>query len=206
MKIITVSREFGSGGREVGKRLADILGFRYYDKEIITAVAEKSNFDENYVETVLEKGIPRSFPITFARTFSFTDSAQENYTKLLLTQQQIIKDIAKKGEDFVIVGRASDVILEEYNPLNLFVYADKQSKIERCKKRAPDGEKLTDKELARQIKQVDLGRAVNRQLLADDHWGEKESYHLCVNTTGMDIKTLTDAVAEFAKAWFKTKN
>lgn len=202
MKIITISREFGSGGREVGKRLADLLGFRYYDKEIITAVAEKSNFDETYVETVLEKSFPKSFPLTFARTFSFTDSAQENYTKLLLTQQQIIKDIAKKGEDFVIVGRASDVILEEYQPLNLFVYADKQSKIERCKKRAPDGEKLTDKELARQIKQVDLGRAVNRQLLADDRWGEKESYHLCINTTDANIKTLTDAVAQFAKAWF----
>lgn len=205
MKIITISREFGSGGREIGKRLADLLGFRYYDKEIITAVAEKSNFDESYVETILEKSFPKSFPLTFARTFSFTDSAQENYTKLLLTQQQIIKDIAKKGEDFIIVGRASDVILEEYNPLNLFVYADKKSKIERCKKRAPDGEKLTDKELARQIKQVDLGRAVNRQLLADDRWGEKESYHLCINTTGMDIKPLTSAVAQFAKTWFEAR-
>lgn len=203
MKIITISREFGSGGREIGKRLSDLLGFNYYDKEIITAVAEKSKLCEGYVESVLEKGLPRAFTVTFGRTFSFTDSTQENYTKLLLAQQQIIKEIAEKGEDFIIVGRAADVILDEYKPLNLFIYADKQSKIERCKKRAPEDEKLTDKELARKIKQVDLGRAVNRQLLADDGWGEKESYHLCINTTGMNIKSLTPAVAEFAKAWFE---
>ena len=203
MKIITISREFGSGGREVGKRLADALGFAYYDREIITAVAQKSSFDEEYVEKTLERGIPRTFSISFGRTFSFPDVAQQNYTKLLVAQQQFIEDIAKKGEDFVIVGRAADVILKDYNPLNLFVYAEMDSKIKRCKGRAEKGEKMSEREYARKIKQVDLGRAVNRQLLADGGWGDKESYHLCINTTDAEIKKLIDPIAAFARAWFE---
>lgn len=203
MKIITISREFGSGGREVGKRLADALGFQYYDREIITAVAQKSSFDEEYVEKTLERGIPRTFSISFGRTFSFPDVAQQNYTKLLVAQQQFIEDIAKKGEDFVIVGRAADVILKDYNPLNLFVYAEMDSKIKRCKGRAEKGEKMSEREYARKIKQVDLGRAVNRQLLADGGWGDKESYHLCINTTDAEIKKLIDPIAAFARAWFE---
>ena len=203
MKIITISREFGSGGREVGKRLADALGFQYYDREIITAVAQKSSFDEEYVEKTLERGIPRTFSISFGRTFSFPDVAQQNYTKLLVAQQQFIEDIAKKGEDFVILGRAADVILKDYNPLNLFVYAEMDSKIKRCKGRAEKGEKMSEREYARKIKQVDLGRAVNRQLLADGGWGDKESYHLCINTTDAEIKKLIDPIAAFARAWFE---
>lgn len=203
MKIITISREFGSGGREVGKRLADALGFQYYDREIITAVAQKNSFDEEYVERTLERGLPKAFSISFGRTFSFPDVAQQNYTKMLVAQQQFITEIAKKGEDFVIVGRAADVILQEYKPLNLFVYAEMDSKIKRCRGRAEAGEKMTDREYARKIKQVDLGRAVNRQLLADGGWGDKESYHLCINTTDADIKKLIEPVAAFARAWFE---
>ncbi|MGN0467751.1 MAG: AAA family ATPase [Acutalibacteraceae bacterium] len=203
MRIITISREFGSGGREVGKRLSDALGFEYYDREIISAVAQRSCLDEEYVDKLLERGIPKSFPITFGRTFSFPDSTQQNFTKLLIAQQQFISDIAKENKDFVIVGRAADVILKEYNPLNLFIYADMNAKVTRCRERASEDEKnLTDREFARRIKQVDLGRAVNRQLLADDGWGEKESYHLCINTTGVDIKKLIPALASFAESWF----
>ena len=66
MKIITVSREFGSGGREVGKRLADILGYDYFDREILTELASKINMDEAYIETTLNSGILRSIPINFS--------------------------------------------------------------------------------------------------------------------------------------------
>lgn len=203
MKIITISREFGSGGREIGKRLADALGFQYYDREIISAVAQKSSLNEDYVEKTMEKGLPRSFPLSFGRTFSFPDVAQQNYSKMLILQQQYITGLAEKGEDFVIVGRGADVILEEYKPLNLFVYAEMDSKIKRCRERAESGEKMSDREYARKIKQVDLGRAVNRQIIADGGWGDKESYHLCINTTDADIKKLIDPIAAFAKAWFE---
>lgn len=202
MKIITISREFGSGGREVGKRLADELGIAYYDKEIITAVAKNSELDEGYVERILEQDTPRSFPLSFGHSFAFVDFSQQNYTKALVAQQSFIIQLARKGEDFVIVGRSADVILNEYSPLNIFVHADMDSKIDRCIDRAPDDEELTRREYERRIKQIDSARARHRSLLADTPWGKKESYHLCVNTTGKEIKKLVPGIAAYAKAWF----
>lgn len=203
MKIITVSREFGSGGRELGKRLADELGFAYYDREILTAIAESSQLHEEYVETVLEQGTFAHFPITYGHTFSYPSVLQQNATKILVAQENIIKELGAKGEDCIIVGRSADVILAQYQPLNLFVYADKESKMRRCRERTPEGEQLTDRELERKIKQVDKSRAQYRQLLSASKWGHKESYHLCINTTGMSIKKMTPWIAEYARHWFE---
>lgn len=202
MKIITISREFGSGGREVGKRLADELKIAYYDKEIITAVAKNSELDEGYVERILEQDAPRSFPLSFGHSFAFVDFSQQNYTKALVAQQSFIIQLARKGEDFIIVGRSADVILNEYSPLNIFVHADMDSKIDRCIDRAPEDEELTRREYEKRIKQIDSARARHRSLLADTPWGKKESYHLCVNTTGKEIKNLVPGIAAYAKAWF----
>lgn len=202
-KIITISREFGSGGRELGKRLADELGFDYYDREILEQVAKESELDEAYAEKVLDGSFSLGFPVTFGRTFLYTDILQQDATKLLVAEEKIIRSLAKKGKDMVIVGRGADIILRDYKPLNLFVYADIDSKIARCRWRAPKNEALTDKELARKIKQVDTGRARQRKLLTDKDWGEKESYHLCINTTGTNIKSLVSCVAEFAKCYFR---
>lgn len=202
MRIITVSREFASGGREIGKRLADELGFDYYDREILTAVAEKSELDVDYVEELLERGLPKIFPLTFGRTFSYPDSASQNFTRILLAQQQIINDIAKKGRDFVIVGRSADVILSEYKTFNIFVYADMESKLRRCREREPDDRKLSDRELIRMIKKIDAGRVTNREFVGNGGWGEKENYDLCLNTTNVDIKRIIPPLASYALDFF----
>lgn len=202
-KIITISREFGSGGRELGKRLADELGFDYYDREILEQVAKESELDEAYAEKILDGSFSLSFPVTFGRTFLYTDVLQQDIIKLLITEEKIIRSLAKSGKDMVIVGRSADIILRDYKPLNIFVYADTESKIARCRWRAPKNEELTDKELAKKIKQVDAGRAKQRRLITDKDWGKKESYHLCINTTGSDIKGLVSCLAEFVKVYFK---
>lgn len=202
-KIVTVSREFGSGGREVGKRLADELGFEYYDREIIEQVAKESQLDEAYVEKVLNGNFSIIFPVTFGRTFIYTDVLQQNVTNLLVAEQRIIKSLAEQDKDMVIVGRSADVLLNKFKPLNIFVYADMDSKVKRCRERAPEEEQLTDKELIRKIKQVDSGRKKQRQIITDSDWGEKESYHLCLNTTGMNIKSLIPPLAEFVKSYFE---
>lgn len=201
-RIITVSREFGSGGREIGKRLADELGFEYYDREIIEQVAKESNLDPAYVENALNGNFALSFPVTFGRTFFYSDTIQQNITDLLVAEQNIIKSLAESGKDMIIVGRSADVLLKKYNPLNIFVYADMESKIKRCRWRAPINEQYTDKELAKKIKQVDAGRARQRRFLTDSEWGVKESYHLCINTTGINIKNLIPPLAEFIKNYF----
>lgn len=201
-RIITISREFGSGGREVGKRLADELGFEYYDREIIEQVAKESQLNEAYVENMLNGNFSISMPVTFGRTFVYNDVVQQNLTNLLVAEQKIIKALAESGKDMVIVGRSADVLLKDYKPLNIFVYASMESKIKRCRWRAPRNEELTDKELAKKIKQVDAGRKRQRKFITDNDWGEKESYHLCLNTTDVTIKNLITPLAAFAKSYF----
>lgn len=204
MNILTISREFGSGGRELGKRIADILGYSYYDREIITAIAEKHNYDENYVESMLESRFPFSMPITYGRTFSYTDATGQQAIQLLSTQYKLLREFASKG-NCVIVGRSANIILEDFDPLNIFVFADMDSKIKRCRERAPDNEKLSDFEMKRKIKQIDTSRAKHQKFLSEQKWGNKEGYHLCVNTSGLDIKALSPVIAEFAKGYFEKR-
>lgn len=204
MSVITVSREFGSGGREIGKRLADALGFAYYDREIVTGIAEKTRMDEKYVANALEGGMFRSIPVHFGRTFSYSGSLMTNTANLFVEQHKLIRELAEKG-DCVIVGRAADAILEDRKPFNLFVYADLESRLKRCQERAPEGETMNERELLRQIKKIDSDRARYHELFSDTRWGRKESYHLCVNTTGCEIKSMVPAVAQYAKMWLNIR-
>ena len=93
MKIVTISREFGSGGRELGKRLADLLGFNYYDREIITAIAEAQGMDEGYVEKALEDHAWQHIPLTYGRSFSTGAMLQSTQTSLLIEQKRVLDGI-----------------------------------------------------------------------------------------------------------------
>jgi cytidylate kinase len=203
MRIITVSREFGSGGREVGKRLADALGIAYLDREIVTAISDKCSLDEDFVERNIESGLLKMYPpLTFSRTFTHMPFLVSGTADLLAQQHKVIKELATRG-DCVIVGRGADEILREYRPFKIFVYADMPAKLERCRKRAAEDEKLSDRELERSIKQIDKARADNHNLLSPFKWGDKIGYHLCVNTTGVEIKDVVPPIAAYAKAWLK---
>ena len=203
MKIITVSREFASGGRELGKRLADILGFDYYDREIITAIAQNKGLQEKYVENMLDNHGWRAFPLTFSSSMMGVSAVSSISAGLLIEQKNVIEQIASLGKDFIIVGRSADVILREYKPLNIFVCADMDSKIKRCLDRTSEEEQLTEKEAAKKIKIIDKNRARTREIISGSKWGERGTYHLTVNTTGWNIKDLSYATADFAKAWFE---
>ena len=202
MKIITVSREFGSGGRELGKRLADILKFDYYDSEIVTTLSKKSGLDKKYIEDTLNDHGWQNIPITFRSTFN-SAYMQSNKINLLIEQKKVIEEIASLGKDFVFVGRNADVILQKYSPFNIFVCADATSKLNRCINRAPEGENLTEKQLLRKMKQIDASRRNTLQIISGSEWGNPANYNLTVNTTGWQIKQLADSVACFAKNWFE---
>lgn len=202
MRIITVSREFGSGGREIGKRIADILGTDYYDSEIISAVARNKNLDEHYVENILNNHGWNDFALNFCSTISSAHCMHTDRIDLLVEQTNVIERIAELGEDFVIVGRNADIILEKYHPFNIFVCADTKAKLERCRSRAPAGEDLSDKELLKKMKEIDKSRLRSRELISGTSWGSHDSYHMIVNTSDWDIRELAPAVAEFANKWF----
>lgn len=198
MKIITVSREFGSGGREVGKRLADEMGIAYYDKEILTAISEKIKMDADYIQKKLESGFSHTIPLTFGRTINSIGQRMD-VVNMMIEQQKVIKGIAEKGEDFVIVGRNADIILKNYHPFNIFVYADIKSRIERSMGRN-EAENLSEKELVKYIKQIDSNRRKSRELISNTKWGEKSNYDLCINTSDVTIKTIIPCIADYIKA------
>lgn len=202
MRMITISREFGSGGRELGKRLADILGFDYYDSEIISAVAQNSGLDVHYVENELTNHGWQSFPISFRSTIHSSGYRQSSKVELLLKQKKVIEEIASLGKDCVIVGRNADVILKEHQPFNIFVCADTPAKVRRCMERAPEGENLSEKELVRKMKQIDKIRAQTREILSGSSWGQRDAYHVTINTSDWNIKEIAPAVAELANRWF----
>lgn len=205
MRIITISREFGSGGRELGRYIADLWGCDYYDSEIIAVAAQKSGLDSNYVENTLSNHGWQNIAVTHRPAFAPPTKLQSGKVGLLLEQKRVIEEIAKLGKDCVIVGRNADVILAEYQPFNIFVCAMTEAKLRRCIERAPEGENLSERELVHRMKQIDKVRSQTRAILTGSGWGQRDSYHLTVNTTDWNIKDLAPAVADFAAGWFGRK-
>ena len=195
MRIITVGREFGSGGRELGRRLADYLHIAYYDKEIITEIAKRTKLSEEYVHNVVEHHPYPLLPITIGRSFNPMGNPMFQITQSVYAEQtRIIKEMAETS-DCVIVGRCADYILRDIKPWRLFVYADMDSRIRRCYARAPEGENLTDKEMKQKILSVDKGRQKYYEFYTGNKWGDMTNYDFCINTSNLIIK---DAIPHIA--------
>ena len=200
-RIVTVGREFGSGGREFGKRLAERLGIAYYDNEIVTAISKKTELAESYVNQVLNNGPSVFFPITVGRTFyPQVDPAMDINNAIYLEQSNIIREIAEKS-DCVIVGRCADFILREQKPFRVFVYAEMESKLARCRAKAPEDEHLSDRELGKRIHKIDKQRANYYQFYTGQNWGDWLNYDLCINTSNAPIKGIVEAVAHMLEEW-----
>lgn len=201
MRIISINRQFGSGGRELGRRLAMALGFDYYDREVIDQIAVKHGLDPSYVEATLSGGLWRSVPLAVGHSFSHISIS----TELLSAQTAVLLDIAAQGRDCVIVGRSADTVLREYNPLKIFVYADLESKINRCRCHIKPGEKASDQQLSKMICHIDDERIRTKELISGLRWGDKDNYHLMVNTSGCVVENLVPSLQAFALDWFKSR-
>lgn len=199
-RIITISREFGSGGRELGKRLGDALSLPVYDHEIIEQLAEAHALTPAYISEISEKPVQLHYTQTIGRRFTVHYPAADRQLKLLADQEKLIRRLAE--HECIIVGRAADVLLADMKPFNIFVYADMTARIGRCMERAEDGEELSADQMKKKIRKIDRERASYHGLFADTTWGRKENYTLCVNTTGVSLKALTPAVKGYIDAWY----
>lgn len=199
-RIITISREFGSGGREFGRHLADTLNIKYYDKEIISKIAEKADLSESYVKDVVEKRPMPLFPMTIGATFA----AVGVYYPLMVeesvytAQTEVLRELAEQS-DCVIVGRCADYILRSYDPFKIFIYADMDSRIKRCMERSAPEEQFTEKEMKKKINNVDESRAKYYDFYTGQKWGARQNYNVCINTTGMNVQELAEAYATMLK-------
>ncbi len=198
-RVITIGREFGSGGRELGKRLASLLDCAYYDKEVISEIAKRTQLAESYVQSIIEHRSGIFYPITVGRTLQHvhpvgTDYMANQFATIYTEQANVLREMAEKS-DCVIVGRCADYILKEHHPLRLFVYADMESKMARCRLKAEEHENLSDKELLRKIKNVDKNRARYYHHYTGKKWGARSNYDFCINTSFVSVKECAEALA-----------
>ena len=198
-RIITIGREFGSGGRELGRRLSEKLGFAYYDQEIISEISRRTELSEQYVRKMAEKKPMFSFPLHIGRSFHYMQNSPWDLNLSIFREQSaIIREMAEKS-DCVIVGRCADDILREMNPLRIFVYGDMETKLERCRKRTGSDEKMTDREILSNIRKIDKNRSEYYGLYTGKVWGDKQSYDLCINTSKISVERASELLAEFVR-------
>jgi len=200
--IITIGREFGSGGRELGHKLAKELKIAYYDKQILSEIVKKTEFSREYVQEVVENRLTYMLPPAFSTGMSLGNEYQiRQMQEIVKAQNDVIEQMAAKSS-CVIVGRCADYILREKEDITLFrifVYADLESRVKRCLERAPEGESYTDKELEKHIRRVDKNRANYYADYTLQKWGDKSNYDMCINTTNVCIDEI---VKHLSKLFF----
>ena len=199
-KIITISRAFGSGGRTIGKEVAQRLGIPYYDKELVEAVAKESGFHADFIEEAGEYApVSSSFlfsiavspnPMSMVHTMSMAD-------QLFVYQTNVIRNLADKGP-CVIVGRCADYILREReDALHVFIHADMAYRAERIVRLYGETKQTPDKRLA----EKDNKRKVYYKHYTNRNWGDAQNYHLCLNSGLIGIDKCTDIIVDVAQMY-----
>ena len=196
-KIVTISRQYGSGGRYIGENLAKAMGVPCYDEKLIDMVAKESGFAQSFVA---EKGerMTGSLLFNIASSLSFannvfsTNNGVTLQDEIYFTQNRIIKELADKGP-CVIVGRCADYILREREDcLNVFIFADNESKIERAEKYF----NITREEAPAVLKRKDKARANHYKYYTDQEWGMASNYDLCLNSGLIGIEGCVKAIQQ----------
>ncbi len=195
--IITIGREKGSGGREIGVKLAERLGVPFYDKELLARAAKESgideaifkNHDEQPTKSLLYSLAMGSFTIGFPQS-TINDMPLDH--KVFLAQFDAIRKIAEEGS-CVIVGRCADYALEDNpNLLSVFVLGNEEDRIDRVSKR----ENLTEEQAADLIKKTNKRRAGYHDYYSNKKWGSAKSYDLCLNSSVFGIDGCVDLILE----------
>ena len=186
-RIITISREFGSGGRTIGKKVAEKLGIPCYDSELIQKIAEESGFSVDYIKEESEYAHGgRLAPYLSNRSMGLT-----NQDKLWAIQQKVILELAER-ESCVIVGRCADYILKDKaDCLTVFIHADMKYRVERIVKEYGEREAKPEQRL----KDKDKRRAAYHRFYTDMKWGHAQNYHLCLDSGELGIDTCVEILA-----------
>ena len=195
--IVTISREYGAGGRKVGMKLAEELGVMCYDRAVIELAAEKTGMSAEFIEGSASKSSNIFYNIAQA---TFTDYTPMITYDLLHTdkafsaQAEVIREIAA-GEDAVIIGRCADYILRgNPNLIRVFLYGEKEDKLGRLSRELG----MSMEDAREQMKTVDKGRASYHKTYTGMSWGARENYDLCINTTTTGIELAVAAIKGMA--------
>ena len=194
--IVTIGRECGSGGREIGELLAKKMGVKCYDKLLLKMAAEESGLneklfeinDEQIVNTIMTSLMSHSY-------FGSTGNFQPMLVQLFLAQFNAIKSLEYK-EPCVIIGRCADDVLKNYpHKLRVFISADKEKKIERVMER----HECSSKEAEKMIAKTDKNRARYYNYFASGEWGDAKNYDLCLNSSVLGIEGTVEVILEYVR-------
>ncbi len=195
-RVITISREFGSGGRTIGKKTADRLGIPYYDKELIRKIAEETGFCQEFVEKQGEEASSSNwffYSLTHGQAMGPNGMPMADY--LWSVQYDIIRKLAEK-EPCVIVGRCGDYVLEDREDcLHVFVHAPLEFKKERIIRLYGEREEKPEKRL----EEKDKKRKLYYQHYTGRTWGMAQNYHLCLDSSLIGIDNCVDIIEKLAK-------
>lgn len=192
VRIITISREFGSGGRTVGKEVAACLGIPCYDRELIEKVAEETGYAREFVEEESEYA-PSANDLAYMFLSRGFDGLS-NADRIWIEQRKIIEKLADDGP-CVIVGRCADYILKDRSDcLHVFVYADKTFRAERIVKQYGE----TGVEPRKRLQEKDKKRKLNYKYFTDREWGKRENYHLSIDSGFFGIEKTVSIIIDAA--------
>lgn len=209
-KIITISREYGSGGRLIGKLVSENLGYSFYDREIIDMAAQESGLSPDFIKKT-EQNLSSGFLYNLLLGTSYsgsngTPSSLNGPQMLPLADQvfnaerKVILDLAKKGS-CVIVGRCADYILNTSDEidskelLNVFIYGDLEEKLKRIEELYKEPEQAAKKN----IQQIDKRRANHYNTFTEATWGDRKNYDLMINSSTAGIEETARIIAEIAR-------
>ena len=192
-RTITISREFGSGGRFIGEEVAKKLGIAYYDKNIIGQIAEKSGLSPEYIQENAELSPKKGL---FAYAFSGRDITGKSVEDMVYeAQRNIILELAEK-EPCVIIGRNADYILKDRDDvLNVFIHGDMLEKI----KRITGLYNVKEKEAVKMMADTDKRRRTNYNFYTDQNWGKASNYTLCLNSSQLGYDRCEMIIMECVK-------
>ncbi|MFR2038556.1 MAG: AAA family ATPase [Anaerobutyricum sp.] len=192
-RIITISREFGSGGRFIGEEVAKKLGIAYYDKNIIGQIAEKSGLSPEYIQENAELSPKKGL---FAYAFSGRDITGKSVEDMVYeAQRNIILELAEK-EPCVIIGRNADYILKDRDDvLNVFIHGDMPEKIQRI----TDLYNVEKQKAVKMMEDTDKRRKTNYNFYTDQNWGKASNYTLCLNSSQLGYDRCEKIIMECSK-------
>lgn len=192
-RIITISREFGSGGRFIGEKVAKELGIAYYDKDIISQIAEKSGLSPEYIREKAELSTKKGL---FAYAFTGRDITGKSVEDIVYeTQSKVIMEIAQK-EDCVIIGRNADFILKDRDDvLNVFIHGNMPEKM----KRICQLYNVSEQDAVKMMTDTDKRRMTNYNFYTDQRWGKASNYTLCLNSSQLGYDKCEEIIMECVK-------
>lgn len=193
--VITVGREYGSGGHDIAKLLAERLGLPFYDNELITIAAKESGLGESAFANA-EKVATSTFGFALNASGTGREYGISMNDRMFLIQSSIIKTIADR-ESAVIVGRCSNAVLQDYTPtINVFISASLEHRI----KAAMEREHLLESDARRYVLKMDKYRATYYNFYTtDSRWGDRRTYDLCIDRTGLEVSDAVDILEQYIR-------